>query len=717
MTKQRPDSFPMAIQGGMLEALGINMYSTLGKCLVEFAANSYDSNAPSVEIVIPFEDIDTARRGIKASLKAAKKGNDPTSQLGVDSTQTISTPDLSMFKATLDESIFISIKDHGHGMSPDDVINKFLPINRHRRADATGAETQLKSEGGQRAVMGRKGLGKLAGFGIADKVVVETKRKGDTFKTTFTLDAASLARAENLSNIQIPAVYFDGQDVNSSGTKITLRCLKPDALRSSREKIIETIAEAFYGIETEDFAIRLNSVLIQSPTPQYDFVFPDLAAQTGQPIDDFVHIPDIGTLPIKYVVKFRKSGEHLPAGKRGARIYCNKRLAAGPSLFKLGTGMHNFHGQDYLECIVIADKLDQLGVDFVNTNRSQLREDNDVVDAVLNHVSELMRKALKAHSTYKEEKVEADIDNSPQGKLLKSIIEQLPRRSRAPTAKLLHSIALRHGTDSVEFSELAPLVVQSVNAGETLIKLIELQADPGTIARVAAELKELAKIERSDSLKIYRGKKNGITGLRTLIERGKGLWQQKGIEAELHALFKQNPWLIKPEYFSHLTSDEDLNKLASKIAKILEVDKFSKIHNENGKPDLTRPDLTFVMADSTMPYIFNVVELKSPSLPLDYNHLTQLKRYIRKIEDFIRVELKTKTIVKGYLIGAMPEADTRNEDQLQLLDEINKRSLNDTWEVLGLEQVLARSHQIHSEAIKAFEADEMEQIEVAPYLK
>ena len=42
---RRPKDFGIKIQGGMLEALGINMYSTLGKCLVEFLANAYDAEA------------------------------------------------------------------------------------------------------------------------------------------------------------------------------------------------------------------------------------------------------------------------------------------------------------------------------------------------------------------------------------------------------------------------------------------------------------------------------------------------------------------------------------------------------------------------------------------------------------------------------------------------------------------------------------------------
>src|SRR3546814_10604899 len=53
----RHAAFPLKIQGGMLEALGINMYATIGKCLVEFVANAFDSEATTVDIVIPTGDI------------------------------------------------------------------------------------------------------------------------------------------------------------------------------------------------------------------------------------------------------------------------------------------------------------------------------------------------------------------------------------------------------------------------------------------------------------------------------------------------------------------------------------------------------------------------------------------------------------------------------------------------------------------------------------
>src|SRR3546814_20060417 len=89
-------------------------------------------------------------------------------------------------------------------MSLDDVEKKSLPINRKLRLDANGTESKVRSESGLRHVMGRKGLGKLAGFGAATKVVIRTKRVDDTFATAFTLDDSTIRNAEDLGEVIIP---------------------------------------------------------------------------------------------------------------------------------------------------------------------------------------------------------------------------------------------------------------------------------------------------------------------------------------------------------------------------------------------------------------------------------------------------------------------------------------------------------------------------------
>lgn len=682
---ERPSTFPLRIQGGMLEALGINMYSTIGKCLVEFVANAYDSEAKSVSIAIPFDAIQTAREKVKAEAKeeVKQKKRDPFTAL--------LTP--------LPDSVSIVIEDDGHGMSPDDVAKKFLPINRKRRADASGEETVLKSETGKRNVMGRKGLGKLAGFGAATKVVIRTKRKGETFATTFTLDDTTIRLAENLGEVKIPATYKDGLKPDDHGTRITLTGLKSDAVRYSVDTISHAIREAFFGIQPADLAVSINTKQIEPEKPEFAFCYP-LGATVDKPAEAVVKVDDVTSLPITYVVGFHDKGKHLPVARRGARIYCNDRLAAGPSLFGLPTGMHNFHSQSYMQCIVRADELDRHGIDLVNTNRTQLREDNEIVSALIDFIEDAMKKALAAHAKWKEDTVDDDIEKSKTAKAVMRITDALEGKAKTSVKKLIRTLAIEHGADSAEFAELAPLVAQSVNAGEVLIKLTEMGTDPKSLQQIALNLVELADIEKSDVLKIYRGRRNGIAALLKLIQQGEGeLWKRKGTEKQLHQLFKEQPWLIRPEYARYLTSDDDLGKVTTAIAAHLKVDGAATLE------DSKRPDLVFVMSDSAAPHQINIVELKSPSLPLKNEHLTQLEGYIAKVEKYCVTELHRQVHVQGYLIGTMPDAKSVNDDENLLLSRMGKAGPDTQWKVIGLRSLLEQAQIAHACVIESLQKD------------
>lgn len=684
----KPSHFPLRIQGGMLEALGINMYSTIGKCLVEFVANAYDSEAKNVTITIPFDEIQTAREKVKADAKEEVK------QKLRDAYTALLTP--------LPEDVSIVIEDDGHGMSPRDVEKKFLPINRKRRLDdETGEETVLKSETGKRNVMGRKGLGKLAGFGAATKVVIRTKRKDETFATTFTLDDGSIRHAENLGEVQIPASYEEGLEADDHGTRITLTGLKSDAVRYTVETIASAIREAFFGIEPADLTVVINEGAVEPEKPEFAFTYPP-----GATIDELaeaeVVVDEVTSLPIRYVVGFHDQGKHLATSKRGARIYCNDRLAAGPSLFGLPTGMHNFHSQSYMECIVRADELDRHGIDLVNTNRTQLREDNEIVSALITFIEEAMRKALAAHAKWKEDKVDDDIEQSQTAKTVMRFTDVLEGRARATAKQLIRKLAVQHGADSPEFAELAPLVAQSVNAGEVLIRLSELGHDPKSLQVIATNLVELADIEKSDALKNYRGKRNGINALLKLIIDGesKEMWKRKGIEKQLHQLFKEQPWLIRPEYSRYFTSDQNLAHVSTAIAAHLKVDEqIEKLDDD------TRPDLVFVMSDSGAPHRINVVELKSPSLPLTNDHLTQLEGYISKVERYCTMELHRQVHVQGYLIGSMPDDKTAVDKELLLLDRMRKAGPDTQWKVIGLRLLLEHAQTAHASVIESLQKD------------
>jgi len=680
----------MPIQGGMLEALGINMYTTLGKCLVEFIANAFDGEATKVQITIPTDEIATARTAVREAARAQVKAGlrDP-------------------YQALLDplpDQVSVTIVDDGHGMSWLDVEQKFLPLNRKRRLASDGSESSLKSETGKRFVMGRKGLGKLAGFGAAAHVEISTKRPGQTFSTVITLEDQLLKTAANVTEVPIPASYKDDQDASHHGTTIKLSRLKADAVKGNLDNLRETIIEAFSAIRPEEFSIFLNGELLTQAIPQYEFMWPPELVPGGY-ASTLVEVDDITKFDFRYYVGFRKRGEHLPARKRGARVYCNNRLAAGPSLFGLATGMHSFHSTDYLECVVEADALDRAGIDFINTNRSQLKEDNEVVRELLERITAIMADAVRAHGKFRNEQAEADVQANPEARTVRDIVDTLPRKTRLPAQKLLNTLAAEFGVASTEFREMAPILVNSVNATDVLVRLIGLQTKPETITKVAEHLRELGEIEKIDALKLYRGRRSGITALRSLIDKGLEQWGKNALEKDLHRLLKDNPWLVRTQFSQFITSDQDLLKVVSSLAKEFNLDKFAPITQDDGTADDTRPDLVFLLSDPspTGPRIIYVVELKSPTFGLSIDHYRQLEDYIAKIENWCKSHCSAPVGVFGYLIGAMPSLPTSSFKQTQLLDRLTKQGPNAQIQVLGLNQLLQEALQSHMDAIKVLE--------------
>ena len=599
-----------------------------------------------------------------------------------------------------------------------------MPINRKRRIDANGGETAMMSESGRRNVMGRKGLGKLAGFGAAEIVEIRTKRAGETFATTFVMKLEKLRTADNIGAVEIPATYEEGLDPEAHGTTIRLRRLKIDAVKQSSGVITETIASAFFGVEPADFAITVNGEPVRETVASYEFVYAPDADADGFAEQTF-EIEDVGTMSFDYVVKFRAREPDpanpkmaygsLPAAKRGARIYCNNRLAAGPSLLALKTGMHNFYAADYMECIVRADDIDRRAIDFINTNRTQLREDNEVVQKLIDAVLSVMTKAIAGHALWREKKIEETIDEKVEASPELKWIGNLPRPQRKAARNLLKVIAFNHDIDSQEFKELAPNLLNAVTAHDVLVRLIELRTDPRSIERIALRLRELGEVERGQVLSHYRGRRDAIQAVTKLTEDGElAKAKDPRTEKQLHNLLKANPWLVRPDLSRHVASDVAMTTTLSKLASELKIDGFAKPHVPVDDADSTRPDLVFLLGDTPVPYVVTVVELKSPTIALDYEHLRQLEKYMREIRSWMKNELHRDVDVQGMLIGRMPEANTRAAAQVELLEHIGERMPNAKWEVVGLQQMLARTRTVHLEMIRALETELADDEEAGP---
>ena len=694
-------AFSFDIASGMLESLGLNMYTSIGKSLSEFVANAYDAEASTVEITIPFDRIVAERTALRE--RAKREVLEKTREK------------FTVLTDPLPDTVEIVIKDDGHGMSPQGIQDKFLIINRNRR------QVTAKSETGKRDVMGRKGLGKLAGFGTAERITIWSKRANTTFATQFTMDYSKIKEQDKVHESSFKAEYFDNQPPALKGTRITLSGLRCDSLKASRETIEEAMSQNF-AIFDDSFKVSMNGQPVEELPSQYEYVYPPAEQLVDGLGTKTVEVNEMFSFDIRYIVRFRArdTDDKLPAEKdhkgrdlrrgplptllRGARIYCHGRLAAGPTLLKLQTGMHNFHAQSYMECVVHADEIDKQVMDFIGTNRADLKGDSDVVEALRDSVTEIMRVALYEHSKFRDDKVEKLVEEDDFTKGLLDRIDTMPRNIKTHTKTLLKTLASVQGITSPLYRSTAPLVLQSMNAGEVLTNLIRLEADPTSLQVVAHELLELARVENSDVLKLYRGRRAGVEAVRALCDKARENWKKGSrFESELHLTLKDNPWLLGPDFNRCLTSDKPLADVARELTEVLKVDEFAPkvgLDADGNIPDENdRPDLVFVTIDNYLPRAVNIIELKSPNLALRKEHYDQLDSYRFRVEQWLKAKYNGHSIaVKCLLIGDL-DVQSTSQPVMMLNELAANQGPHSPITILPLRLLLERAKQTHIDAI------------------
>ncbi len=188
----------------MLEHLGINLYSNVPSVLSEVVANSWDADASRV-------DITTDRASNR-----------------------------------------IEIKDDGIGMTGQEVNERFLLVG-YRRRDEQG---ELTEKG--RAPMGRKGIGKLSLFSIADIIEVYTVKNGD--KNAFRMKLEDIREKIKSGSGTYEPNPIDTKSIKvKQGTHIILKKLRRRQTLGTSMALRRRLARRFSIIgPTNDFRVYIN---------------------------------------------------------------------------------------------------------------------------------------------------------------------------------------------------------------------------------------------------------------------------------------------------------------------------------------------------------------------------------------------------------------------------------------------------------------------------
>ena len=321
----------LTFHGKILDQLGFQIYQSPVASLAELVANAWDADATNVDIRLP-------------------------DALGEGST--------------------IVVEDNGHGMTFDECQAEYMNVGHDRRAGKNGARTRSG-----RLAMGRKGIGKFAGFGIAKRIRVETTSAATGEETDFEMDIDDLRSTEYLAEGGIIRAVTRPPGAGGHGghgTRITLSGLIM-ARNISQSRFPRSMTSRFLAHRAATgFAITVNGTPIPASLDfgSVEFAFPRDYTQDKRPeglrIDGewAVESLDDGRT-VRWMIGFAKNPIN-DGDLQGISVFGNGKLAQKPFFFNLAGAIPGQHGQSYMFGQVVADYVDQMDVDVISAERQRI---------------------------------------------------------------------------------------------------------------------------------------------------------------------------------------------------------------------------------------------------------------------------------------------------------------------------------------------------------
>ena len=579
-----------SFSGSIIEHLGIQMYQSPVAAIAETIANAWDADADRVAVTIP---------------------------------------------VTLSPESEIVISDDGSGMTFEECQKRFLLIGYKRRGNRN---TQTTPKG--RKVLGRKGIGKFAGFGIAQVIQIETVSRENGEKTIFAMDVDKLTSGDYVNHGQeeVEVIEYhlpDPSNAENHGTKVVLKNL---ILRQSLnpESFARSMARRFAIHETAvNFQVSINGKAM--PTSEdldlIQFTFPqdyeEKETPSGMQLKGGWGLETVGRQQIRWRVHFFKdtiSEEEL----RGISVFAGIKLAQAPFFFNLTGGLSGQHGQQYMTGQVLADFVDEQNKDIIAPERQRINWENPATVELLQWGQERTKSLLGIWHNRRGEVRRRQLEER-LGLFAQKLNRLTPRERRTVTQAISRIGSISTLTDN-QFQELGDAILSAWENGR-LKDLIEEIADTerltaDELVQILAEAEVLTALSAAE---IVRTKLSAIDGLKERIEK-------KELENAVRDYISQHPWLVSPKWetFAVERSVDTILRQAMEESEV-----------ENDERFMGRVDLALASGDHLL-----VMEFMRPGTTIDHDHLTRFQGYINTIAERVASNTAARfRNVTGYIVA------------------------------------------------------------------
>ena len=586
---KQPRELVMTISLNALEHLGINLYSNIPAVLSEIVANAWDADAKNVNVTID---------------KAAET---------------------------------ITIEDDGIGMDRDGVIDRFLTVGFKRRDEDDKAPNGRKP-------MGRKGIGKLSIFSIAQSAAVFTLSGKQ--RTAFKMDREVIRKAiagETSQQYKPEELAAFPSDLKQ-GTRITLSGLSKSLSGMTVEGLKRRVSRRFSIIGPKfNFVVNVNGDAI---TPQdrgyhnsieYLWTYGTqteftksckhlartaevrLPAISGELKKTSISLTGwIGTVSKPDQLK-DEEGDNL----NRVAVFMRGKLAQEDILDEFG------QKEIYADYIIGELHCEELDTDdksdIATSSRQSLKQDDPRFEALRRIVLSELRYVASKWSDWRRTdgaktaaKVPAVSDwlNSLKGDTKKKAERWIGR---------LNTIRSQDDSDKKELLKASILAFESYRRKEELERLDSIKDE--SLEQILEIFKSIDDLELSYYGQIVRGRINVITALQEKLSQNKK-------ELVLRDYIFKHLWLLDPSW-ERTKGTEHAETL---------VNKFLKQNSKALKGDAKKARIDIGYRTASSKHV--IIELKRASVAVPLDDLT---KQVRRYRDGARKILE-KTIYKDWPI-------------------------------------------------------------------
>lgn len=510
MTVSENPKYTMTISRLTIEKLGIKLYDRVSAVLAELIANCYDADAEHITVTLPFDRY------------LAKKSEGTITDLGYE----------------------ITIEDDGHGMTAREVNDYYLCVGINRRT-TRGEESPLK----KRQIMGRKGIGKLAPFGICRQIEVITAG-GALTPEGYIISNLVLDFEEILSDTDKeyhPVLGLqDGNYSPTLGTTIVLRYFDYRRV-PSQENLHRQLATRF-GITRADWEVRV----INNQNTEETFIVGDLpiVELQGTRIDVSerpVILPDGTSLLVTGWVSYAKD-PYKDEAMAGVRIYARGKLVSQTRDFSIQSGFTGeFKLRSYLVGVIHVDWLDTKDEDLIRSDRQDIIWSSEKGEAL----QEWGQKLIKELANTAEASIGVQVWDEflANSRLQERLMLVSPRDGRfresvLRAAKLLIARQDREAIKNADYVER--IVTLAFNIGPHQDLLTTLDEISSTSPETMAGLVTL--FEKAQIVEMYSLGQVAHERVKAVQELARLIGSATTTEPELQSLLESAPWIIYPDW-------------------------------------------------------------------------------------------------------------------------------------------------------------------------